>query len=95
MPPRFTLYNLIGCPLCVRVKRHMDRLGLEYQQIQVLPFHGMRKAVKRLSGQTGVPVLLDGDRVIVDSQIICDYLSTNYGRAESRARAAAADSQPV
>lgn len=79
MAPDLTLYNLRGCPFCKRVKDVLAQLGLEYDEIQVAPFRMMRKEVKRLSGQRRVPVLVDGEHVIADSQAICGYLASRYG----------------
>ncbi len=80
VPPHLTLYNLRGCPFCIRVKKHLARLDLEFVEIQVPRFRRWRKDVQRLSGQRQVPVLVDGERVIADSQTICEYLSAQYGR---------------
>lgn len=93
MTPDLTLYNLRGCPFCRHVKKHLARLGLAYQEIQVPRFRSMRKEVKRLSGQSQVPVLVDNGEVIADSRIICEYLTAHYGKEPREPAAFVRDAQ--
>lgn len=53
------LYELAGCPYCAKVISKLDELGLEYESREVPRSHGDRTEVKEVSGQTGVPVLID------------------------------------
>ncbi|PSQ29903.1 hypothetical protein BRD09_05725 [Halobacteriales archaeon SW_10_68_16] len=59
--PDLELYELAGCPYCAKVKRKLDELGLDYESHMVPRSHGERTEVKEVSGQTGVPVLVDND----------------------------------
>jgi len=43
--------------------------------------HSKRREVLQVSGQTSVPVLVDGDTVIDDDDRIIPYLGARYGRA--------------
>jgi len=53
------LYELPGCPYCAKVTTKLDELDLDYESRTVPRSHGERTEVKEVSGQTGVPVLID------------------------------------
>ena len=73
------LYHLWFCPYCFLVRRKLRRLGVEYESVWV-GFHPKRWAeVERLTGKQMVPVLVDGERAINESAVICEYLEENYG----------------
>jgi glutaredoxin len=80
------LYELPGCPFCVKVKRKLDELDLEYVTHEVPRSHAARTKVRELSGQTGVPVLVDpehGVDAMPESDDIVAHLERTYGqRAE-------------
>ncbi|MFB6154834.1 MAG: glutathione S-transferase N-terminal domain-containing protein [Haloferacaceae archaeon] len=76
------LYELQGCPFCIRVKRKLEDLGLDYESHYVPAPHGQRTEVRELSGQTGVPVIVDPDHDVhgmYESADIVDYLEETYG----------------
>ncbi|MDY6780286.1 MAG: glutathione S-transferase N-terminal domain-containing protein [Halobacteria archaeon] len=76
------LYELEGCPYCAKVKRKLDELGLNYESIMVPSDHSERHEVKEVSGQTGVPVLVDtehGVEGMPESDDIVEYLEETYG----------------
>jgi glutaredoxin len=76
------LYELEGCPYCAKVKRKLDELDLEYESHMVPRSHGDRTEVKEVSGQTGVPVLVDTDHGVEgmpESDDIVAYLEKTYG----------------
>jgi len=74
------LYHLWLCPYCHRVRRKLKLLGVGYERVWV-GFHPARWAeVERLTGKQMVPVLVDGERAINESEVICEYLEKNYGR---------------
>jgi glutathione S-transferase len=80
--PDLELYELSGCPYCAKVKRKLDELGLEYESHMVPRSHSDRDEVKAVSGQTGVPVLVDNDNGIEgmpESDDIVAYLEETYG----------------
>jgi glutaredoxin len=79
--PNLELYELEGCPYCAKVKRKLDELGLECESHMVPRSHSERDEVKQVSGQTGVPVLVDPDNGIEgmpESDDIVEYLETTY-----------------
>ncbi|WP_435347927.1 glutathione S-transferase N-terminal domain-containing protein [Haloarchaeobius sp. HRN-SO-5] len=78
------LYELPGCPFCVMVEDKLSELGLEYVTHEVPRSHARRTEVEQVSGQTGVPVLVDPDNGVdgmPESADIVDYLEATYGGA--------------
>ena len=76
------LYELPGCPYCAKVKDKLATLDLEYESREVPRSHGARTEVKEISGQTGVPVLVDeanGVEGMPESDDIVAYLERTYG----------------
>lgn len=72
------LYQLDLCPYCAKVREKLQELELEYEKVDVPKPHSERATVHELSGQTAVPVLVDGDTVVADSSRIVDYLEDSY-----------------
>ena len=70
------LYTGNYCPYCVRVRRELDRLGLDYEAVPA-DADG-REEVIRLSGQRKIPILTIGDEVLVDSSHIMRELRRRY-----------------
>ncbi len=76
------LYELPGCPYCAKVKTKLDDLDLEYTSHEVPRSHSERTEVEAVSGQTGVPVLVDPDHDVdgmPESDDIVAYLDETYG----------------
>ncbi|MCH7619845.1 MAG: glutathione S-transferase N-terminal domain-containing protein [Candidatus Marinimicrobia bacterium] len=69
------LYETTFCPYCDIVKDRLNELGLEFESVIVPSPRHRRKIVQELSGQSLVPIIVDGDEVINDSQRIIEYLS--------------------
>ncbi|MBV8460822.1 MAG: glutathione S-transferase N-terminal domain-containing protein [Candidatus Eremiobacteraeota bacterium] len=78
-PRRLRLYNADWCWYCRRVRAKLDELRLDYEVIEVPVRHSQRGEVLEVSGQTSVPVLVDGDKVLDDDDIIIPYLEATYG----------------
>jgi glutaredoxin len=72
------LYNIDGCGYCAMVRNKLAQIGLEYEKIDVSWSHPERKEVYEVSGQTTVPVLVDGDKILADEYEIIDYLKKTY-----------------
>lgn len=72
------LYETAYCPFCNMVKEHLEGLNLEYTTILVPSPRHQRQIVQDISGQSLVPVIVDGDEVINDSRRIIEYLSDKY-----------------
>jgi glutathione S-transferase len=80
------LYELPGCPYCAKVKNALADLELEYESREVPRSHSERTEVEEVSGQTGVPVLVDPDHGIEgmpESDDIVAYLRETYGDGEA------------
>ncbi len=73
------------CP-CGAVERRLRKLGLDHR-VERVPYRrgDSRPEVVELTGQTRVPVLVDGDEVIHDSRRILQYLEWRYGDDEEAA----------
>ena len=80
------LYELEGCPYCAKVIDKLDELDLEYESHMVPRSHSERSEVEEVSGQTGVPVLVDnsnGVEGLPESDDIVEYLDETYGQEAS------------
>ncbi|MFD1587316.1 glutaredoxin family protein [Halorientalis brevis] len=75
-----TLYRLEGCPFCELVVDRLEELDVEYESIWVEGLHSQRDAVRRVSGQRAVPVIVDEDRgvTMAESERILEYLDSSY-----------------
>jgi glutaredoxin len=73
------LYQAEWCPYCVRVRKKLTDLLLDYSIVNEPHSHAERLATKAASGQTGIPVLVDGDIVLDDDDDIIPYLDKTYG----------------
>ena len=71
------LYGGNYCPYCRRVKKELDRLGLEYDEVNA--DDDGRQEVIRLSDQRAIPIMTIGDEVLVDSTYIIRELRRRYG----------------
>ncbi|WP_152042126.1 glutaredoxin family protein [Salinigranum salinum] len=71
-----TLYALDGCPYCEKVHDALDAAGIDYETEWVEAMHSERNEVKRVSGQRGVPVLVDDDHgvTMAESEKILQYV---------------------
>ena len=70
------LYALDGCPWCERVHDALADADVDYKTLAVDPLHSDRNEVKRVSGQRGVPVLVDEMRgvTMAESANILEYV---------------------
>ena len=78
------LYELEGCPYCAKVKNKLAELDLEYDSVMVPGNKSQRDEVEEVSGQRGVPVLVDEEHGVdgmAESDDIVEYLDETYGDA--------------
>ena len=81
-----TLYALDGCPWCEKVHDALEEHGIDYETEWVEGLHSKRNEVRRVSGQRGVPVLVDDERgvTMAESANILEYVETTLApRAEA------------
>ena len=79
--PNLELYELEGCPYCAKVTKKLDEMSLDYEFHMVPRSHDERTEVEEISGQTGVPVLVDPDNGVEgmpESDDIVEYLENTY-----------------
>ena len=72
------VYQFEQCPYCSKVRKKMTKLGMDFIARHVDPHD--RTRVEDISGQTGVPVLVDPntDTVMNESDDIIEYLDEQY-----------------
>ncbi len=78
-PTDIVLYQAEWCPYCARVRAKLTDLLIDYKVVNVPRAHGERDVVKQVSGQTGIPVMVDGDVTLDDDDDIIPYLEKTYG----------------
>ena len=64
-PREITIYTTPTCPWCHRTKAWMRDKKIRYKEIDVTSDKKGLEEMVRISGQTGVPVIVVGDEVIV------------------------------
>lgn len=72
-----TLYALDDCPFCEDVQEALEEANVSYETRWVEALHSRRNEVKRVSGQRGVPVLVDEPRgvTICESENVLEYVT--------------------
>ena len=79
------LFQVEWCPYCARVRSRMTELVLTYINVNVPRSKEDRTELREVSGQTGVPTLVDGDIIIADDDgAIIEYLDRKYAKAGAR-----------
>jgi len=78
--PKRILYSADWCWYCQRVVEKLAELGVDYEYVEVPVFHSKRSKVLEVSGQTSVPVFVDGDVVLDDDDAIIPYLEEHYAK---------------
>lgn len=77
------LYQAEWCPYCARVRSKLTDLLLDYKVVNVPRDHAERGIVQEVSGQTGIPVMVDGDVTLDDDDDIIPYLERTYGKTKA------------
>jgi glutathione S-transferase len=75
------LYQAEWCPYSHRVRQRLTELGVTFVARQVEADPDAREELRKVSGQTSIPVLVDGDVVLTDPDQIVAHLD---GRFEFR-----------
>jgi glutaredoxin 3 len=75
------LYQAEWCPYCAHVRSKLTEMLLDYKNVNVPHAHTDRTVVKDVSGQTGIPTMVDGDVIIADDDdAIIAYLEKTYAK---------------
>jgi glutaredoxin 3 len=82
-PTDIVLYQAEWCPYCARVRSKLTDLLLDYKVVNVPRSHAERDIVREVSGQTSIPVMVDGETILADDDDIIPYLDERYGKAKS------------
>jgi glutaredoxin len=81
-----TLYGTEWCPDSHRVRQLLTELGLTFMSVPVAADREQRPELVAVSGQSGVPVLQDGDEVLTDPEDMLEYLTATYPRPDDAAQ---------
>jgi glutathione S-transferase len=73
------LYHRWKCPWSAAARQAIENVGADVELIEVPYDREERALVMTTSGQQRVPVLVDGDEVVVDSRAIVRHLYAKYG----------------
>lgn len=73
------LYHRWKCPWCAAVRQAIENVGAEVELVEVPYPRELRTELAAISGQPRVPVLVDGDEVLVDSRRIVRHLYERFG----------------
>jgi glutathione S-transferase len=68
-----TLYHADSCPYCVRTRLVLDGKRIGYEPVQV-DLRNRPALLRELNPRNRVPVLVDGDLVVAESEAIDEYL---------------------
>ena len=73
-----TLYQSEWCFYSHRVRQVLTELGLTFTAVNVPAAREDRVELLAVAGQDAAPVLVDGDKIFVDSDEIIEYLRATY-----------------
>jgi glutathione S-transferase len=77
------LYQTEWCPYCRRVRMKLTELGITYLAVNVPREKALRADLMAVSGQPGIPTLVDRDVIIADDdEAIIAYLEARYGTTD-------------
>jgi len=60
-----TIYIKEGCPFSAALKRHLDRQGTKYKEIDVVKNPEFQEELIKLAGKKAVPVMVEDGKVTV------------------------------
>ena len=88
------LYHRWKCPWCAAARQAAENVGAPVELIEVPYDRVERDEVMAASGQRRVPVLVDGDTVVVESRRVVRHLYSRFG-GEAFARSIAELDQDI
>ena len=72
------LYQAEWCPFSHRSRAKLTELGIDYESVNVPASAEKRAELKEITGNSTIPVLVDGEKVFSDSSEILSYLEEEY-----------------
>ncbi len=72
------LYQAEWCPFSHRIRAKLTELGVVYKAVNVSASSEKREELKDITGDSTIPVLVDGEKVISDSGEAISYLEGKY-----------------
>jgi glutaredoxin 3 len=72
------LYQAEWCPFSHRVRAKLTELGIDYEIVNVSASGKRRAELEEVAGTKAIPVVVDGDRIITDSDEAISYLEHRY-----------------
>ena len=73
------LYHRWKCPWCAAARQAIENVAAPVELVEVAYPRDERDEVEAISGQRRVPVLVDGDTVVVESRHVVRHLYATYG----------------
>ena len=73
------LYHRWKCPWCAAARQAAENVGAPVELIEVPYDRAERDDVMTASGQRRVPVLVDGDTIVVESRRVVRHLYSRFG----------------
>ncbi len=73
------LFQREACPSCTKVRHWLGRHNMSYEVVNVAKLGNQRQELLDMGLPVAVPMLMDGETTIADSEKIIGYLEENYG----------------
>ena len=74
--PNVKMYTTNFCPYCYKAKDIFDRLGIEFEEINIQGNPGMRDEIEELTGRRDVPQIFIDDQHIGDDDDLAELMQS-------------------
>ena len=78
MKGRIIVFSILGCPSCIRTKRYLDQLGLQYIDVNLDKNSEARQKVIELTGKKTVPQVFFNDKHIGGWDNLSNLVSISF-----------------
>ena len=65
MAHRIIIFTTPSCPWCRKTKQYLKDRGFSFKEVNLLQYKSAIKDVQRMTGQTGVPVVVINNHPVV------------------------------
>jgi len=65
MAHRIIIFTTPSCPWCRKTKQYLKDRGVSFKEVNLLQYKSAIKDVQRMTGQTGVPVVVINNHPVV------------------------------